>query len=326
MNKQYPIIDILKFSSAILIVFMHTYCRDFGQYGQLFVDTICTIGVPFFFITSGFFYSKGLKRNNALIEKKEYFRKYVTRIIKMYVSWSIITIPITILIIQRAHPDYSLYLKFIYLIRLFFFVGSIGIYWYILALIYNSYILYQCQKKNYLQILFVFSIIMWAIGVIYNSPYLNELILFKIVHAIFGSERNFLMVGLFYMIIGFYFEKHESKIKFNNNLLIFLFITSIIIRIIEATLINTNFTHVLEAILLFMIGINYFPKKDLNTLYYRELSTGIYLLHFPFILLFDFYLINGTFIDFFSALIFSIVTIFLTKKYFPKNIYKTLFG
>ncbi len=134
------------------------------------------------------------------------------------------------------------------------------------------------------------------------------------------------MVGLFYMIIGFYFEKHESKIKFNNNLLIFLFITSIIIRIIEATLINTNFTHVLEAILLFMIGINYFPKKDLNTLYYRELSTGIYLLHFPFILLFDFYLINGTFIDFFSALIFSIVTIFLTKKYFPKNIYKTLFG
>lgn len=51
-------IDVFKLVCAILIVFMHTYCRDYGKAGAWFVDAICNIGVPFFFIASGFFLLK----------------------------------------------------------------------------------------------------------------------------------------------------------------------------------------------------------------------------------------------------------------------------
>lgn len=85
--KNYNTIDLFKFICAILIVFMHTYCRDLGENGSMFVKTICAIGVPFFFITSGFFLGKGFERNNNDIDKKEYYKKYISRLIKMYIGW-----------------------------------------------------------------------------------------------------------------------------------------------------------------------------------------------------------------------------------------------
>lgn len=161
-------IDFFKFICAFLIVFMHTYCHDFGKVGSWIVDVISNIGVPFFFIASGFFYTKGILRNAT--EEKKYFFKYFTRVCKMYIAWSILTLPIAFLIIERAHGEYPILLKFIYLIRLFFFTGSIGIYWYVLALVYNSAIIYYAYKKKSVSILFIFAILFWMIGVIIIHP------------------------------------------------------------------------------------------------------------------------------------------------------------
>ena len=35
-KKYYQGIDVFKFMCALLIVFMHTYCRDYGQLGKWF--------------------------------------------------------------------------------------------------------------------------------------------------------------------------------------------------------------------------------------------------------------------------------------------------
>lgn len=213
MSQNYYSIDLFKFFCAFLIVFMHSHCRDLGDSGTWIVDVICQIGVPFFFIASGFFYTKGLLRNKT--DEKTYFCKYFRRVSYMYIAWSIITLPIAYIIIERAHGDYPTFLKWIYLFRLFFFTGSIGIYWYVLALVYNSAIIYYAHQKKWIPTLSIIAVLFWIIGIIYNSPYNNGNLFFESIHVIFGSERNFLHVGLFYMCIGYCFAKYEHRFKFS---------------------------------------------------------------------------------------------------------------
>lgn len=324
--KNYNTIDLFKFICAILIVFMHTYCRDLGENGSMFVKTICAIGVPFFFITSGFFLGKGFERNNNDIDKKEYYKKYLSRLIKMYLGWSIITLPIAFIIVQEAYSEQSILFKIAGIFRLFFLVGSIGIYWYILSLIYCSVILFCYQRKGWrLLYLFIIATILWCCGTIYDSPFNNENILFKCIHVIFGSERNFLNVGLFYMIIGFYFQKYEHKLKMNSYILICLMCITIILRLIEVVYIGTNTLQALEATVLFILAINFNIKTNQAKIM-RELSIAIYLLHFPFILLFDFYLVKGTLIDFSTTLLLCFIIFYFLKKYLPSKIRQTLFG
>ena len=325
MPKTYYTIDILKFVCAILIVFMHTYNNEW-ETGKWFVGAICNIAVPYFFITSGFFFTKGILRNQIKGEERQYFMKYFKRIVGMYAIWSILTIPIAWMIIERAHGDYSLIMKSAYFIRLIVFTGSIGIYWYILALIYDCVIIYYAHKKKADVLLIITAIAFWIIGCIYNSPYNNGNLLFESIHVIFGSERNFLNVGLLYMTIGYLFAKNEQKIQFNTYWLIIAFIVAIGCRTAEIEYIKTNIFQAIEAILLFLIGINSSFKLRNQTNEVRELSTAIYLEHFPFILLFDFYLKKGTVLDFSATLIFSFIFYWIIKKTLPQKYYKIMYG
>lgn len=325
MKKVYCGLDFFKIVCAVLIVFMHTYCRDL-KYGQDFVSIISNIGVPYFFIVSGFFYAKGLMRPKPVGGVK-YASKYFGRAARMYVAWSVLTVPIAFLIIERAHGDYSLGLKVAYFIRLFFFTGSIGIYWYVLALVYNSIIIYVAFKKNKEYLLYVLAFAFWVVGMVYNSPYNNGNPLFQAIHVVFGSERNFLTVGLFYMCIGFFFAKNEAKINFKLGWLVMLFCLSVALRGFEYEYLRLNAFQSVEAVLLFLIGVNTkFGCLNEHSVHIRKLSTAIYLEHFPYILLFDFYLRRGTMLDFSTALLFCVILYFVILRLLPERIVKVLYG
>lgn len=111
--------------------------------------------------------------------------------------------------------------------------------------------------------------------------------------------------------------------------LIIGFIGSIILRTLEVEYLHTNSLQALEATLLFLIAINInqetFKLKSYST-QMRQLSTAIYLEHFPFILLFDFYLRRGTMIDFSMAILFSIVCYYGLKRILPKKALGILYG
>ena len=79
------------------------------------------------------------------------------------------------------------------------FSGSCGIYWYVLALVCCSIMIYYFMKNNKAGILYAIAIICFAAGVWYNSPYNDDNMNFRFVHAVFGSERNFLNVGLIHV-------------------------------------------------------------------------------------------------------------------------------
>lgn len=301
---------------------MHSYFSDLGKISEWFRDVITTIGVPFFFITSGFFFMKGLMKNGHSIE---YLRRYAWRVGKMYLAWSIITLPVSWLCIEWGHPDYSTPLKIVYLFRMFFFSGSCGIYWYLLALFVCCFIIYYFSVKKKLTWLYFIATLLFIIGVIYDSPYNNGNICFQFIHIVFGSERNFFNVGLFYMCLGTFFATHH--IRCSNIVWIIAIVISITARSLEVKYLGINCMQAAIAAVLFLWAQNTnFNISDQRSIALRKLSTAIYLLHFPFLLVVDYNFKRGTLTGFFSALAFCFITYYLLNRLLTRKHMALLFG
>lgn len=324
-------LDLFKFCAAVLIVFLHTYNSDWGFTGLWIKEVLSRAGVPFFFLTSGFLLRYGIDK--ALEQggeegEKRWFGKYMSRLIKIYAAWSIITLPIAFLIVNRGHPNYGILMKIAYHFRLFFFTGSVGFLWYILALIISAVIIHWFYRKKRTGLLVFISILLFLWGCAYDSPLNKQQPYFEILHIVFGSTRNFLNVGLFYMLAGFLFPMPQvstvSGIK--RYLPVVLLLASILIRSFELTFLKTGFTTMLVAFSVFLVALSFDYRCIAPlSLELRKLSIGLYLLHVPFILSFDFYLTRGTIIDFPLSLIFSFVTYYLLTRLAPK-ISSLLFG
>ncbi|MEG1497604.1 MAG: acyltransferase family protein, partial [Clostridiales bacterium] len=88
LKRQYYLIDIFKFAFACLIIFLHI---NFGE--NTIIDIIrcfSHLGVPFFFVVSGFFMGKKLD-NNKLINK------FIKRLLLLFLFWTILYFPLIIL-------------------------------------------------------------------------------------------------------------------------------------------------------------------------------------------------------------------------------------
>ena len=82
-KKLYSGIDLFKLIASILVVLLHAIeTTDFIAKEVQFVFT--RFAVPFFFITSGFFFYKGLTRTKS---PREYFWKYEKQLLLLFVVW-----------------------------------------------------------------------------------------------------------------------------------------------------------------------------------------------------------------------------------------------
>lgn len=331
---NYNGIDIMKLVCAILVVFLHTYCYDFGKAGILLKEGITYVAVPFFFIASGFFLNAGIDRCNTQDEKKNYILKYEKRVILMYLIWTLITLPVSIMNINITRCDESIAFRILCFIRSLFFSGSLGVYWYILSLIYNSVIIYFSKLKKLLYALFLVSLVFFIYGILYNGGIIPEnSVFYKVIHIPFGSTRNFLTVGLFYMCVGVLINIKSNAISnFFNTLpskivLFVAFVCVTVLRFLEVQYLDIHFLESIQAILLFLIALNIKASKiDKKALYLRKASTAIYLIHFPFILVFDYYLKRGTIVDFILTCIFCVALWLLCMRFLPKRAYSIIFG
>lgn len=325
MNKKvYYSLDYFKLLCAILIAFLHSFCRDFSI-GFWVIRLFSVLGVPFFFIVSGFFLTKGLMTHK---NTTEYFKKYFKRLLILYLSWTVITLPIEWMLINLSHGDFSLLVKIVYLFRVIFISGSLGIYWYLVSLLYGCVIVYVFVKKKWNpKFLYSFSILFLVFGIIYDSHQFDDFILFRLVHIIVGSERNVLMVGIFYIAVGYYFAQHERKLHFRLGFLLSCFLFFMVLRILEFTYTPLNSMQVPLSVLLFAIALSVdMSKYKKHSVMARKLSTAIYLEQFPFILLFDLYLKRGTLIDFPAMLAFCLLVFYLARKFLPDRIYSWFYG
>lgn len=320
-KKLYSGIDILKLVCAVLVVFLHTYCYDFGIVGGV-LKFITNIGVPFFFIASGYFYEKGLSRAE---NKRQYFCRYFKRIFFMYCIWTALSLPAFIYNLVTT-KGYGVPMLCLYVIRAFFLTGSMGVYWYLLSLLYVSFILYYVRIHPKLELpLYIVAVIMFIFGLVYNEGLLVNNMFGILTHVVFSSERNFLMVGLFYMCMGWLISAKNPRLPSMPILLIALS-CSIGLMVADFFWIPLSVSPAPAALCLFLVGLKWDCRISPKSSYrIRSLSTGIYLTHFPFIILFDLYLEKGTYIDLPLTLLVCLV-VYSLAQLLPENVRKLVFG
>lgn len=325
-KKTFVGLDLFKLIGALLILFEHTapYIRGLSTVSYV----ITNYAVGFFFITSGFFFGRSLLSKLSGDEGKEYFKKYEWRLFKIYLVWTLISLPLNVRIYWNKYPNP---LKFaLAMLRNFCLTGSYGIYWFILSLMGAAALVYlfiNVIKKE--KLMYVLAVLLFIIGVLntYYKSALNDIqpftFIFKGIYLIWSTSRNFALTGWFYVSIGFFFAKHSVKLKLPSAIILYVFATAL--RVFEyyaysltgLQFLKENslmFAIVLQAIAFFAIAYN-LKAESLKkySLTMRQLSTTVFYLHMIVLGIIDPYLKKGFCFDFFIPLAVAIVFFIIIK-------------
>lgn len=123
-KKNYYGIDLLKFIMAVCVVAIHTqplYSIQSIVVQRLF-DTITSLAVPYFFSVSGFLLFSKIDANILSRKSMEVCKKYLSRVLSLYVIWNIIYLPITIFGFKENNMSFARYV--LDCIRGFLFIGQ----------------------------------------------------------------------------------------------------------------------------------------------------------------------------------------------------------
>lgn len=287
-NNNYYCIDILKLFFSVCIVALHTHLFLDRNPTLYWYSSHCIwrLAVPFFFITSGYFFSRKMQNAN---NQKTVLLNTIKRLGILLVFWLIINLPFQI---------NTLYMQDLYLQKIIIeLVRSIVFYpwgalWYILALIVAYIFIYPFIKKEKNIIPLILGFLLYLFAIFSNSYYfvIEGTWMQRIVDQyleIFISSRNGLFVGFFYVAIGNYLNvKKESS----TNKSILMLIIGMIGLILEATFIKNRHyieDHSLFFSLLIIVPAIFELAKSINikksSKKIRNLSIGIYVLHRPII-------------------------------------------
>ena len=157
--KKYIGVDILKFIMAIFVVAIHTYPNPFkdgihNDNNILDIDQIWDIivrfAVPYFFIASGFFLFLKLKKESDNLLRQKIVLSFGKRIMRLYIYWTIIFLPITIWSFINNRDlffvDLFSFLKNVFIVGHNFLSWPL---WYLLTMIYSIVILYFLTSPGF---------------------------------------------------------------------------------------------------------------------------------------------------------------------------------
>lgn len=172
-KKEDSSIDIVKFISSFLIVSIHSspfedYSATFNYY---FENVFARIAVCLFFVITGYYFFKGIDFENGKIKKskenKQRLFKYVSRILILYVVWSLIYL---VWMIPEWYNTGWLSLMAFIDFGISFLLNS-GYYhlWFLLGLIYAIPIMYFLLRFIRLKYFVVLSFLIYIFGMLSNT-------------------------------------------------------------------------------------------------------------------------------------------------------------
>lgn len=287
-KMQYGAIDLVKFICAILIVCAHyisEYCE--GKINKIieYTSSLYIIVVPFFFVCAGFLlFSKVL---NDKEKRDEIVKRYIMRILKIYLAWSLIYIFFNILKWIRFGIDVKSIVKYIINSICYSTYQTI---WFLPALAFGVWFTFIFIKNNRITELFLVAILFYLIGalgvsysfIIYKGSLKN---IIDIYNSIFVSTRNGIFNGFPFITIGYliaYQQRLKSRKVYMNLLLSLLFG---VFFIIEAFLIKFKYNAINANTLIMLVPFIYFfvclliqiPVKSNKLLkWMRAISTIIF--------------------------------------------------
>lgn len=207
--KRYNCIDLTKFIMAILVVSLHTEPLTNIPSPTLFTlwDCIARCAVPFFFISSGFL--TGCKLTGDTDSDITVIFRQLKKILKMYLLWSLIYMPLAIYDFWRC--GYSVRLAIDTYLRYFLLLGenyNSWMLWYLLSTVYALLFvaLFLKMKAKLLLVTVLGGIALLAgdliTNIVYYSgelPHILTLIKTAVVRT-FVNGRIF--TGFFYIPLG----------------------------------------------------------------------------------------------------------------------------
>lgn len=342
MYKNYALNDLLKFIFALFILTLHSGILillnpDWAYYIE---KIFFRLGVPFFFITSGYFLGRKIK---SATTPSQAVIKYCQGFLKPYLIF------LTISVIQMTIVNYSTFdnLKDLFLDQVKHILFSpYNALWYIWASIVASLILIPFVKKGKINHAFVISILLYGFALLSNSYYFViadtpfSTIVETYIHY-FITARNGLFLGLFYITLGI--KLFDIIPKINLSFLYQALVIMIPIYIFEIYFVK-SFNHSLDDSSIYLSHMLLIPiilalsvKIDCqikSALFLRKLSTAIYFLHRPIIVVGSIVIaiVNATiipvttdykyiFIYLFTLSLSFLLSIFIIKKDYFKYLF-----
>ncbi|MED3987409.1 acyltransferase [Peribacillus simplex] len=287
-------IDFIKFFAIFSVVVIHVFPRD-SQIGLFILDNVSRFAVPFFFTASGYLFGKKMIHTRDSID---YFKRYIIKILKLYLCWLFFYMMYDVLILYKVASDapkeFEQYInQFSFLDLIYYGTGTSGYQlWFLTALIWSVIILFVFLKLKKVKFLLIISLILNLLGLFGQS--------YSMFYDFPLSTRDALFIGLFYTTLGFFFaynkffEKSKSITNKTYLLLIFIFFT---VQVVEGYLLDKvlSGSHgeyfistIFLTVFLFLFALNNKTLgKDLFITKVGGRALGIYIVHVVFINIFD---------------------------------------
>lgn len=279
---DYNCIDIVKILMAVFVIAIHTSPLaniESGIFLNIY-NIIISTAVPFFFMSSGFLVMNKMECNNDI----GIIWKYVLKIIRLYLIWTIIYMPLTIY--GYITNDNSLLNDILSFIRGMFFIGehyNSWILWYLLSLIYSILligILLRCKvriKGIYFisVLLFIFGHIMTIWGDKLDMLQYPVEKLVRYYRFVFLHGRLF--TGMFYIMTGMIISKYKNNISIFLSIGLMLFVGNIFVNELYYSV-----SIAVYSIIIFYLTISIDIKNKKLYKKLRDASTVFYFTHMVF--------------------------------------------
>lgn len=225
-QKCYENLDLFRYLFSIVIMILHLrpFLNTSYSLDLFFNNIVGRICVPFFFLVSGYFVAKKERQN------KEYIKKYVKGMLPLYLTWSILYIPIILLYGSSYIPTIISYIQQIpipiwllipliilfspvLLLLILLYSGTYYHLWYFPALMLSLLVLRWWKKRWKIQYLLIISFVLLLFGATETYygilPHSFQHIL-SYYFKFFFTTRNFLFFGLFYVTLGYHIGQKKD--------------------------------------------------------------------------------------------------------------------
>lgn len=292
-RPAFKCVDLFKFFFALCVVAIHTRLFSESELHKWINPLLFRLAVPYFFVASGFFlglkvYSGG--HYSGFDGWRKYFIRLLTKlfvfepintaanIIIMYTIYGLTAAPIFVQVIQHI------------------IFAPWGALWYIQALIVAVIILIPVIKYRKEKLCLVMATALYLISLLGNRYYflIEDTALQPIIDKymfLCVSPRNGLFVGLLYVLLGLLLAKHRQHTVCMTATLTATAILYALVVIESILLIDIPYiddgslliSYPMFTTALFYLTTRINIKRIKDTTVVRNLSTSIYLLHYPVI-------------------------------------------
>lgn len=303
-KENFNAVDIAKFIFSFFIVSAHTFSAFFNSpiLNSIINSVIIRLGVSFFFVSSGFFFFRGIVFENGRIKKCPENRaklcSFLKRTLILYCVWTAIYM-IWNIYVGVFQAKYGLVQVLTAYIPDFFLDGVSSHFWYIVFMIYAIVLLYLALRLVRIEIvggivgaLFALFFYGYTYRGVFGLNFLRQFAtsMMYIKADVLGMTINFflLYIALGFLFIGLLCVKLRDKISLKSSGIITLIFFCISIAenlVITMVLGKESYSYTVFFVPIVFFGFIFLSKItiEVNTKFFsffRKSSSFIYCVHF----------------------------------------------